>query len=492
MGKVPRVKGRQPAADASRYHANGHVESCYVALIMIVMVGGCSKRPIQGEAVVEMAGRSRQEEWQRKTLQYVESVNAFVERGLRDGWKNAGDEPKDPGREHLAQDVISAIREANSSGQLASLRELWPPAHEPLIALLEENGQSIPTVCVLPDKSIIARLGAPYEPGKTIHIVGDSVQGIDDVPCFGRSSNRRYFAIAKSDGIRVLDGWGGPQVGHFPWPTGLEGLPAGFDVQPIRVPPTPTRLIPFPDGSRVLLVSSEGIFVLSSSQAVRLLPTTDQLREHFGWLRKEHPGDDLSLGLSMEHGAVSHDGKFIAVGSQDSTHLLFDENLTIIGDIGNRSEYPHYALFSSDDSMVAFNSCHFYNGLTLGVPLNLLPGLKTEPYEPDERITVLQDGARVYAGTCLKNEFIIGDASGYVRAFNTDGEPRWQLFIGSSVGDIDLSDDGKLLVVSTYAGFISIIQMDAGKQAPHQIGNSKHMETRRWVFWKNEERPLIW
>ncbi len=172
--------------------------------------------------------------------------------------------------------------------------------------------------------------------------------------------------------------------------------------------------------------------------------------------------------------------------------MVFDENLSLIADVGNRSEYPHYALFSSDDSMVAFNSCHFYNGITLGVPVSQFPGLRTEPYEDDDRVTILEEGSRVYAGTCRNDEFIIGDANGYVRAFGTDGKPSWQLFIGSTVGDIDISDDGKVLVVSTYAGFISIIQMDAGKQAPHQIGNSEHMEIRRWLFWKNEERPLIW
>ena len=211
-----------------------------------------------------MAGQSQQEEWRRKTLQYVESVNAFVEKGLRDGWENAGTEPEDLGREHLAQDVVSAIREANATRRIESLRELWPPAHAPLIALLKENSQSIPVVCILPDNSIIARLGAPYESGKTIHITGDSVQDVDDVAFFGRSPNRRFFAIAKSDGVQVLDGWKGPEVGFFPWPTGLEGMPEEFDVEPSAGPPTPTRLSPAPNGSRVLLVSGRGVFVLWS------------------------------------------------------------------------------------------------------------------------------------------------------------------------------------------------------------------------------------
>ena len=445
-----------------------------------------------------MANKSRQKEWKSKTIQYVESINAYVGRYLADGEENAGECPAEPGRDHLAHDVISAIREANANGQLESLRELWPPAHDPLFDLLEENGQSIPIVYVLPDNSIIARLDDEtdktihMDTGKTIHIVGDSVREIEDVFFFGRCPNRRYFAIAQSQGIKISDGWNGPQVGYCPWPTGLENVPKAFSVKPFDGPPVPTQLIPFPDGTRVLLVSERGIFVLSSDKATRLLPTTSDMKEHFEWLQDKYPDDDLASRVSGVHGAISRDGKIIAVGDSDSTHLFFDENLKVIGSVGNRSEYPHYALFNSDDTMVAVNSCHLRNGITLSVPTNLLPELKAESTKDDKRISVFDDYSRVYAGASRQDEFIIGDYLGYVRAFGMDGQPRWQLFIGSSVGSIDVSDDGKTMVVSTYAGFLSIITMDAGKQAPHQIGNSTNLETRRWIFWPNEEKPLIW
>ncbi|TVS17718.1 MAG: hypothetical protein EA417_06245 [Gammaproteobacteria bacterium] len=447
------------------------------------MAGEASKAPTYG---------SKQEEWRRKTLDYVASINAFVARGLEVGWDQAGAEPKSPDRSHLVDDALAAVREANRSGQLDGLRERWPPAHEPLVELLEANGQSIPVLCVLPDKSIVARLGAPFEPGSTVHIRGDAVQTLDDVGFFGRSPNRKYFAIATSDGVRVQEGWGGPQTGFFPWPTGLEGVPDGEKIEPLAAPPTPSRLIPFPDGSRVLLVSSQGVFVLESDHATRLLPTGEQFQTDLEWLREAGEDETLSVELSMEHGAVSHDGKWIAVGAQDSAHLIFDARLKIAGKIATDGDYPHYALFNADDSMVAINACHFYSGSTLGVPIDLLPGLKLDEYQDDARIIDLEEGARVYAGTARGNAFIIGDAGGNVRAFDAEGTPLWQFHIGSTVGDIDLSDDDEMLVVSTYAGIIAIVQMNAGEQAPHQIGNSQHMETRRWLFWKNEAQPLIW
>jgi hypothetical protein len=42
--------------------------------------------------------------------------------------------------------------------------------------------------------------------------------------------------------------------------------------------------------------------------------------------------------------------------------------------------------------------------------------------------------------------------------------------IGSSVGDIDVSRDGDRLVVTTYAGFLSVIELDTGEADPFVIG----------------------
>ena len=193
----------------------------------------------------------------------------------------------------------------------------------------------------------------------------------------------------------------------------------------------------------------------------------------------------------MEHGAVSRDGRFIAVGHQDSSHLVFNDRLEPIGDIYGLSEYSHYAVFSADLSTIAFNSCHFYDGATIGVPIRLLPLLDADTYEEDE-LPLLEDNSRVFAAVSRDDEFIIGDAYGYIRAFDLQGKHRWEQFVGSSIGDIDISADGKTLVVSTYAGFISIFRLDAGTSAPHQIGTGSHLEERRWIFWKNEPRPLIW
>lgn len=433
-----------------------------------------------------------QKEWKTKTIEFASSVNSFVERGLRNDWDNAGPEPEDNDREKLVPKLIKEIRKANQEGDLSKLREDWPLAHSPLIPELEENGQSIPVVSILDDGRIVARIGAHYNQGYVVEINDLSVKVLDGVGFFGRCPNRKYFAYALEEGVCVTKGWLGEQVSFFSYPKGTEGIPAGFKVSKLKEKPTPSQLIPFPDGTKVLFVSAEGIFVLAATETVRLLPTLESMKEHFEWLKDEYPEDELSMNLDMEHGAVSPDGKLIAIGSQDSSHLVFDDSYQLVGDVGNQSDYPHYAIFSKNGEMIAFNSCHFYNGTTVGVPTKLLPGLKTEPYEENDKTPILEDVARVYAGVYRHNEFIIGDANGYLRAFGLDGKDHWQHFIGSSVGDIDISQDESTLVCSTYAGFISILDLDTGQRKEYEIGNGEHTESRRWLFWKNEERPLVW
>jgi hypothetical protein len=431
-------------------------------------------------------------EWRKKALSYTGSINQYVQKGLTEGWEAAGAQPLCPKMEHLVPDLLSALREAFRTKTTDRLRELWPPVHEPLLEHLREHGQSIPTVCLLEDGSILARIGSPYDGGHVVHISGDSCEKVRGATFFGISPNRHFFAWARPDRVSVTEGWEGVEVASFKWPTGQEDLPAGIEVPQFDQPPVPTRLIPFPDGKRVLLVSSRGIFVLAREGAKRLLPTDDEIIEQHRYIVEENPQKELSFQLPMDHGAISPDGKFIAVGHQMSLHLVFDENLNCISQIGHRSEYAHYAIFSSDSKMLALNSCHFYYGRTIGVQVNQLPGLVTEPYEEDERTPLIENGARVYAGVHRGDEFIIGDAYGYVRAFDMAGNPRWQHFVGSSIGDMDISPDGKTLVVSTYAGFISIIKLDAGERPAYQIGTGNHIEQRRWIFWKNEPTPLIW
>jgi len=78
-----------------------------------------------------MSSESAQKEWQEKTYSFAAALNDYVRRGLKEGWDKVGKAPKDPKRKHLTGELLKAIREANTTGKLAELRENWPPAHRP-------------------------------------------------------------------------------------------------------------------------------------------------------------------------------------------------------------------------------------------------------------------------------------------------------------------------------------------------------------------------
>jgi len=505
LKRLPRPRCWHEMAIANQLHLTDcygmHHLSVHMSLFAVLLLPtGCQKSltskveaPVQKTASGSLESLS--EQWRKESLAYVSAINAYVERGTDTKWEgmDESDEPKDT-RQPLAGRVIEAVRAANESGQIDGLRDKYPPAHGPFIELLEKNGQSLPVVFLLDDGRIALRVGAPYQPGHVAVISGNEVTRLPEkVITIGRSPNRKIFAYATEAGVTLHGGWEGPVIAKLAWPTGIEGVPSGFDAERIEGRPTITRIVPYDSGDKALLVSPEGVFVLGAEEAVRLLPTTDELQEHFEWLRNEYPKDSLFYSLDMDHGALSTDGKWIACGHQSSVHYLFNaKTYDVAARVGNLSEYPHCAIFSHDSQMVALNSCHFYNGRTLGVPTRILPGLTTEPYEVDERLTLLEDGARVYAGVCGNGEFIIGDAGGYLRAFDFSGKARWQHFIGSSMGDIDVSEDGETLVATTYAGFLSVIDLDTGEADPFAISTADHKERRRWLFWKTEDEPLIW
>jgi hypothetical protein len=347
-------------------------------------------------------------------------------------------------------------------------------------------------VLLLGDGRILVQIG---DMGIGI-IDGDQLHHLSGIDFVGRSPGGRYIAVARGDGIEIRDGWEGPTVSKLSWPTGLEGVPREFHVPMKKGVPFPKALFPFPQGDRVLLVSSEGIFVVGRHTCRRLLKTTAEIREYLASVDQSELAEGRPydcFDLHMAHAAISPDGRWIACGHQGSNHLLFDANTCeLVGTVLPQSSYPDFAAFSRDGSMVALNACHWHHGSTLGVSIAAFSGGRSELSTDDPEVVRLDREARVCASSSRHDEFIFGDAYGMLRAIDLKGRFRWQHFIGSTINAIDVSPDGKRLVVTSCAGFLCILDLDSGTRDPHTIGTATHREVRRWLFWKKEPRPLIW
>lgn len=410
-----------------------------------------------------------QHKWYKKGEKYAKAINEMVAFGTEHGWdKWEGEEAEDK-RGKIAKEVIELLREANANGTVEQFREEFPPAHAPIVSMLDEKGSYIGDLCYISQDVISFMQGTSYESRQAYVAEGTVVTALDkEIRSIGQSMQNKVYAIAYADKIVTRRGWDGEVIAEFT----LENLVnAGI-----------TRLIPFNDGQKVLFISSVGIYLLYPNQLQLLHPEPEE----------EEDDDDYGTQIDMENATLSYDNEYIVVGDQGSDYLIFDANGHKIGEVGPQSSYPHYCLFTKDDKQLLTNSCHFYNGISIGVDTDKLNGANIPGWEEHEDITYLDEGMRVYAGVSLKDYYILGDAYGYIRAIHKEGRELWQHFLGSTISGMVLSDDEQTLYVGTHAGILHKLTLNKAVRDTHTIGTANIYEDFRLLVWKNEKRVLVW
>lgn len=406
-----------------------------------------------------------QEEWNSKGKNYAEEVEQMVDFGEKNGWENwIGKEPEDK-REHLADKIISLLKKANLENNIKEFRLNFPPAHNPIIKFLEKQSQSIEQLHFIDNQKIVFLTGTSYQNRQAYLLDEDKILELDsEIKAIGKSKQDNIFAIATKNKISLFKNWEGTLIKEF----------ILKDVVDIGI----TELIPFNDGSKLLLVSADGIYLISDDEEKLIHPTNDNNEE------------DWESGLSMENCNLSHNNQFIVVGDQDYDHRILDVNGNQIGSIGPQSSYPHFCLFSKDDEQLITNSCHFYNGITIGVDTDKLNGIEIEAYSESDNYNIINEEMRVYSGLATTNFYILGDAYGYIKAFDKNGKTIWRHFLGSTISGMTISDDEETLWIGSYSGMLHKLYLGKGHRDDHTIGNGNHYEDFRLLIWKDE--PQIW
>ena len=404
-------------------------------------------------------------EWKQQGVDYAAAVNQMIAFGDAHGWETwKGPEPEDK-RDHLADGVIARLRKANATGTVDEFRANYPPAHAPFIEYYQQYGQSIEHVHFIADGKIVFLTGAAYEQRQAYLLDGDTITQLDTgIAAIGKSKRNDVFALQYGDEIITTRGWQGETIAAFRLRN-----PGGLKI---------TELIPFNDGLTVLSVTAEGIFLIDRQQELLIHPEAEVLEE-----LEEDRNYPI---LDMENGTLSHDNRFIVVGDQSSDHRVLDARGQPVGTIGPQSSYPHYCLFSADDRQLITNSCHFYNGITIGVDSDKLNGIALAPYEEDPSYTTIDENMRVYCGLAYDDLYVLGDAYGYIRAIDQWGKVIWQHFVGSTISGMTVSDDRKTLWVASHAGMLHKLRLGLGHRDRHTIGNGDHYEDFRLIFWKGE------
>ncbi|AZA80764.1 hypothetical protein C1637_11925 [Chryseobacterium lactis] len=406
-----------------------------------------------------------QKEWFSEGEHYAIEVNKMIEFGEKNGWENwQGEEPQDT-RENLSPEVFELLKTANKNGDTKRFREHFPPAHGPIIPLLKDKSQSIEHLHFINDQKMVFITGTSYEKRQAYLLDHDVVALLDEnINAIGKSKQGNIFAIAKNNKIEIYKGWDGDLINEFE----LDENP-DFGI---------TEMTPFNDGSRILIVSSEGIYLLSNNEKKLIHPLN------------EDNDEEWTSQIDMENAALSHDNSYIAVGDQGYDHRILDAEGNTLGTIGPQSSYPHFCLFAKDDSQLITNSCHFYNGITIGINSNQFVGADIEAYTESDDFTLIDEEMRVYTGVATKDYYILGDAYGYIKAFDKNGNRLWRHFLGSTISGMTLSDDEQTLWVGAHSGILHKLQLGKGLRDTHTIGNTDHYEEFRLLIWKDE--PQIW
>ncbi|KQO15297.1 hypothetical protein ASF11_11445 [Acidovorax sp. Leaf76] len=413
--------------------------------------------------------------------------------------------PSDP-RKEAAPTVLQLARvvHAHADEDLGDrFRQRFAFAPDAYVQRAAKAGRFIGPVIALEDGRVLARIGPAYDDAAhwvALHGVGHtplaSLRGL------GRSHDRQVFAQGDGQQVTTHRGFEGPVIARFDLPRGNEGLPPEVAVTAGPLGQRCDELIPFNDGQRVLLLNPTGVYLLTAGSSgtgvQRLHPQTFEEDGPYTWPKNqmddEVGGNTITtLALDMLHMALSRDERHIAVGDQDSRHILLDAQGTVVAEYDTLSSYPHHAAFSHDSTRLFANSCHLYWGSTLSVPIAPVAPQSPQASEPDQAETPpLDESCRVYASVTEPGLVILGDADGYLHAIGDDGRPLWRHHIGSTISGIDISPDGNTLWAASYGGYLARLQRSEAGMDPYAIGTSRYVETSRWIFWSDEAAPLRW
>jgi len=415
------------------------------------------------------------QEWNELGEKYASDVNAMVEYGETHGWDNwKGEEPEDK-RVYLAENVLSLLKDANKSGKIDDFRSDFPPAHFPFVKYFEEKGQSVGQLYFIENQKIIFLTGTSYQKRQAYLLVDNEVVELDtSIDAVGKSKQNDVFAILSNNTIVTTQGWQGEQIASF-----LLRQNASIGV---------TEMMPFNDGLRVLLVTSEGIYLISQNEEMLIHPVEDDQDDQDDE-DSEDEEDGGYTGIDMENATLSNSNDYIVVGDQCSAHRVLNTYGVEIGSVGQQSSYPHFCLFSKNDQQLITNSCHFYNGVTIGVNAAILDGIAIEEYQESSQYVTIDEDMRVYSGFAVDDYYILGDAYGYIKAFDMQGKCLWRHFLGSTISGMCVSDDGSTLWVGSYSGTLHKLKLGHGNRDNHTIGNGNHYEELRVILWKDE--PIL-
>lgn len=414
-------------------------------------------------------------------------------------------------RKEMGPYVLEQIIAFNEQGKYEELRKLFPPDNDPMD--WQHIAACVSQVTILSDNRLIVTVGEWHEEQYMYIINGNDYVLLDDIFMFGKSHDKKYFAKVYLDKITISEGWDGPVIKTLAPPKSYgekyaavkDGL-GELNLKQLGI----QQLVVFPSGQRIGIATFNGIFIIDDSGSTFIETESHEPEEEGYTFRHDYPHID-----------VSPDEKYIAVGSQSSSHLLMEEKegaWVITATVEPRSSYPNFAKFNykpkeggeeNDGPQVLLSSCHFGESASLGLPIkNLTPDFSASGYDADDTLTYVDTRKWVFAATNYGWGYGLGCNDGYIWYKGIYGEYYGHLFVGGTVMDIDISDDRLTMVAASYSGQVivyktskellfdgSLFRYEANRERVRPdtfaITNTAYVDTKRYLFLKGMN-PKIW
>ncbi|WP_342551588.1 hypothetical protein [Paenibacillus sp. FSL R7-0652] len=424
------------------------------------------------------------EQWRNKGRRYARDVNTFVRKMLQ-GEHPDESELADDARHSISSKVMKMVKQANLQGDLEKLREELPAATWPLSNHFQDSMQAVQTAGYLNEDTVLCNTGVLSNHGQVYIMDQQGWWCSPDYTFAGCSADGVYAALADSEGLHVIDKpdrrLEGERIAFYRWQSIRDQIKALMpEIESLADCAHPEwtleKLIPMDQGQALLLQSQYGVYLIEQERVTLLHPDHAEIQEY------EYEDTQLSMG----HAAVSYDERWIAWGSQMSSHTVLDREKNKTYEVEPESSYPHCAAFSRDSQVVWFNACHFYNGVTIQVPLASISDRVQESQWP-----IMDENARVYTMVEIQAGMVMGDAYGYLYCINREGQELWRHFVGSTIYSLTVSPEQSKLAVGTYGGMLHILDLCSERMNAYGIGTGSLRELERYVLWREQE-PLRW
>jgi antitoxin component YwqK of YwqJK toxin-antitoxin module len=434
--------------------------------------------------------------WKEAGERYTSELNRWL------GELYTLDEPtfEEPtfGREDLERGVLDSLTELDAKGRGGEAHAKFPLYYDGIgKSFWQRYGLVVDRVMSAGDVTY-ARVKYPsFRPDDVMKITGDKIEPVANLVAFGSSHDKQYTALAYEDRVEVRKGI---EQLTFAYPTAyghaaadkLErelGKAGVMHARDVRV---------LPNGSEVLLVSGEGIYVLSQEGAQRLYPldaTFDEYVEQF---------ESGVFGIEMQfaNADVSADGTRISCGGMFRRGIMaglamfrrVDGKWSLENTSQNDAFFPAAATFHRSKPHVAFAACLYaslHNALTnttFRIDLDDLQPGEIEEFSGG----ISRERGRVQVIASFDQGFLLGFDNGYVRYYGVEenGQLLGYLFVGGSILDIDVAADQKSFVVASDSGLVSKFTV-ADIASSNLITTMKIADTARVGFFRTWP-PLRW